>query len=59
MVTSAAEGVEVSMDEDVVENVGGEVYKVEYYEAEEVLDEAAAHMKMVLEYQMSPVNLRI
>ena len=47
------------MAKDVVEDMGGDVDKVEDYTAEEVLEEAAAYMKMGLTYHMSPVTLKI
>ena len=59
VVNVETEEVDVSMAKDVVEDMGGDVEKVEDYTAEEVLEEAAAYMKMGLTYHMSPVTLKI
>ena len=58
MVDAAETKVDVSMDEDAVDGVGGEFDEVEEYTAKEVVDESAAHIKMVLTYQMSPVTFK-
>ena len=59
VVNVATEEVDVSMAKDAVEDVGVYVYKVEEYTAVEVVEEAAAHMKMGLTYHMSLVTLKI
>ena len=57
--TVAEEEVDVSMEEVVAEDVEKEVYEVENDTAEEVLEEAAANMKMELTSQMLTVTLKI
>ena len=47
------------MEEVVSEDVEKDVYEVQDYTAEEVLEEAAANMKMELTSQMLPVTLNI
>ena len=59
VVNVATKEVDVSMAKDAVEDVGVYVDKVEEYTAVEVVEEAAAHMKMGLTYHMSPVTLKI
>ena len=59
VVTVETEEVDVSMANDEVEDMGGDVDKVEEETAEEFVEEPAAHMKMGLTYQMSPVTLKI
>ena len=59
VVNVATEEVDVSMAMDAVEDVGAYVDKVEEYTAVEVVEDAAAHMKMGLTYHMSPVTLKI
>ena len=57
--TVAAKEANVSMAEVMVEDVEEYVDKVEEDTSNEVAEGAAAHMKMELTYQMSPVTLRI
>ena len=57
--TMGAEEVDVSISEVLVEDVGEEVGEVQEETSEEVVDGAAAHMKMELTYQISPVPLKI
>ena len=52
VVTAAEEEVDFSMAKDAVEDVGEEVDELEEDTAEEVVEEAEAHMKMGLTYQM-------
>ena len=59
VVIAAAEEVDVLMSEDVTEDVGGEVEKVEEDAAKEFVEETAAHIKMGLASQMSPVTLKM
>ena len=55
----SAEEVDVSMAEVSEEDVKEEVDGVLEDTAKEFVEEAAAHIKMELKYQMSPVTLRI
>ena len=57
--TVEAEEVDISMAEVVAEYVEEEVDKVEEDTSNEVVEGSAAHMKMVLTYQMSPPTLNI
>ena len=59
METVAAEEVDVSMAEIVSEDVDEEVDEVEEDMYKEVMEGAAAHMKIKLTSQMSPVTLKI
>ena len=59
MVTAAAEEVDVSIAKYAIEDVGRYVDEVEKDASDEVVEEAVAHMKMGLAYQMSPVTLKI
>ena len=59
VVNVETEEVDVSMAKDVVEDMGGDVDKVEEETAVEVVEEAAAYIKMGLTYHMSPVTLNI
>ena len=59
VVNVETEEVDVSMAKDVVEDMGGDVDKVEEETAVEVVEEAAACIKMGLTYHMSPVTLKI
>ena len=57
--TVAAEYVDVSMAEVVAEEVEEEVDEVEEETSEEVVEGSAAHIKMELTSQMSPITLKI
>ena len=57
VVIAEAEQVDVSMTQDAVEDVGEEVYEVEEKNTEGVVEEEAAHMKMGLISQLSPITL--
>ena len=57
--TVAAEKVDVSMVEVVVEGIEEEVDKVEEYTHKEIVEGAAAYTKMELTSQISPVTLKI
>ena len=57
--TVAAEEVDVSMEEVVKEDVEEEVDKVKEDTSKEIVEGAAAHMKMELISHMSPVTLKI
>ena len=57
--TVAAEEVDVSMAEIAAEDVEEEAGELKEDTDEEVVEEAAAHMKMELTSQMSPVTLKI
>ena len=59
METSEAEGVGVSMDKDTEEDVDREVEKLEEETVNEVAEKAAAHMRIGLTSNMSPVTLKI
>ena len=52
VVNVATKEVDVSMGKDAVGDVGVYADKVEEYTAVEVVEEAAAHMKMGLTYHM-------
>ena len=45
------------MAKEAAYDVGEEVYKVEEDTAEQVVEEAASHMKIVFIYHMSPMTL--
>ena len=55
----ATEEVDVSMAEFVAEDVEEEVEESYEYTSEEVMEGEAAHMKMELTSQISPVTLNI
>ena len=57
--TVETEEVEVSMAEVVAEDVEEDVEEVQEDTSKDVVEEAVAHMKMELTYQMSPVTLKI
>ena len=57
--TVELEEVDISMSEVVAEDVEEEVKELEEDIFEEVVDWAAAHMKMELIYLMSPITLNI
>ena len=59
VVAAEVEEVDVSMTEDMQEDVGEEVDDAEEDTTKEVVEEAAAHMEMVLTYHMSPVTLKM
>ena len=59
MVTASAEEVDVSIFKYMIEDVGGDLDKLENDATKEVMEEALAHMKMGLAYHMSPVTLKI
>ena len=59
METMATEEVDVSMSEVVEEDVEEEVDELEEDMSKEVVEGAAAHMKMELTSQISPVTLNI
>ena len=48
MVTASAEEVDVSIAKYMIDDVGGDENEVEKDATKEVVEEAAAHMKMVL-----------
>ena len=57
--TVSEEEVDVSMSEVAEEDVEEDMDTVEEGTAKEVVEEAEAHMKMELTYQMPPVTLKI
>ena len=57
--TVAEEAMDVLMSEVTAEDVEKEVENLDEDTADEVLEEAVAHMKMELTSQMSPVTLKI
>ena len=57
--TVAEEAMEFLMSEVTAEDVEKEVENLDEDTADEVLEEAVAHMKMELTSQMSPVTLKI
>ena len=57
--TVAEGGVDVSITKFVAEDVEEEVDEVEDDMSKEVVERAAAHMKMELTYKMSPDPLKI
>ena len=59
VVSAAAEEVDFSMAEDAAEDMGEEVDKLEDYAAKEVMEELAAHMKMILTTHMSPITFNM
>ena len=59
VVTTAAEEAEISIAEDETEYVGEGVDEVDEDAAEKIAEKVAAHMKMVLKYQMSTITLKM
>ena len=55
--TTAEEEVDVPMAKDAVEDAGGESDDIEKDTVKEVVEEAVAHLKMVLTSHMSPITL--
>ena len=58
MVTATAEEVDVSLYKEAAEDVGGEADKVEENTENEVVEEAAAYMKIGLTFNMSPITFK-
>ena len=54
-----AEEVGFLMSDDAAEDMGGEVDRVEGEVVEDVVEEVAVHMKVVLTSQISPVTLKM
>ena len=53
------EEVDVSMAEVAAEDVQEDMDEVDEYTAKQFVEEATAHIKMELTFQMSPVTLKI
>ena len=59
VVTEAVEDVDYSMEEDVADDMGGYVKRVEEETSKEVLEVSEAHMKMGLTSHMPTINFKV